>query len=313
MELKNYIAIARPSHWFKNIFMVPGTVVAVWLTHEFPSNFFLIALIGLASTCLIASANYSINEWLDAEFDKYHPLKKNRPSVNGKVVVKGVYVQYAILAVVGLSLAAFVSKYFLITSAILLVMGVLYNVKPFRTKDKMYLDVLSESINNPIRFSLGWFIISSQFLPPLSLLVAYWMGGAFLMAVKRYAEFRFINDPTTAALYRRSFRFYTENNLLVSILFYAMSFAFFFAVFMLKHRIELLLSLPFFSLLFCWYLSMGMRADSPAQRPENLYKEKLFWIFIAGLVISIGILLWVDFPTLHFFLENHFSEQAQSI
>ena len=34
----------------------------------------------------------------------------------------------------------------------------MYNVKPFRFKDIVYLDVIIESLNNPIRF-LGWFIV----------------------------------------------------------------------------------------------------------------------------------------------------------
>ncbi|MBI2989759.1 MAG: UbiA prenyltransferase family protein [Candidatus Magasanikbacteria bacterium] len=306
MSLKDYISIARPSHWFKNIFMLPGVVVAMWLTDTFSYRLLAVGLLALISVCIIASANYVINEWLDAEFDKYHPLKKNRPSVTGRIKAKLVFVEYAVLAVTGLSIAYFISYYFLAAALFLLVMGFLYNVKPFRTKDKMYMDVLSESINNPIRFALGWFVVTSAYLPPVSLLVAYWMGGAFLMAVKRYAELRFIGDRSTAVLYRRSFRFYTENNLLVSILFYAMSFAFFFGVFIIKHRIELLLSLPLFSILFGWYLSLGMNSDSPAQRPEKLYRERWFMLYILLLTMSVSLLLWVDFPRLHFFLENHF-------
>ncbi len=42
-------------------------------------------------------------------------------------------------------------------------MGVLYNVKPFRTKDIAYLDVLSESINNAIRLLLGWFFVTADY------------------------------------------------------------------------------------------------------------------------------------------------------
>lgn len=306
MSLKNYVAIARPSHWFKNIFMLPGTVVAMWLTKTANFNLIYVGLLGLVSACLIVSANYTINEWLDAEFDKYHPLKKNRPSVGGAVVAKFVYLQYACLAALGLSLAYFVSWYFLLSAALLLIMGLLYNVKPFRAKDKMYVDVLSESINNPIRFALGWFIVTSAFLPPSSLLVAYWMGGAFLMAVKRYSELRYISDKTTAGLYRQSFKYYTENNLLVSILFYAMSFAFFFGVFTIKNRIELLLSLPLFSILFCWYLYLGQKPNSPAQRPEHLYKERWFMVYNIFLAVCVGLLLFINFPQLHFFLENHF-------
>lgn len=312
MQIRDYIAITRPSHWFKNIFMLPGTIVAMWLMNIASFRLILTGILGFISACLIASANYVINEWLDAEFDKYHPLKKNRPSAAGRINGRLVYIEYALLAAAGTGIAYFISNYFLAVVLIFLMMGFLYNVKPFRTKDKMYLDVLSESINNPIRFALGWFIVTSAFLPPLSLLVAYWMGGAFLMAVKRFAELRFIGDPITASLYRRSFRFYTENNLLVSILFYAMSFAFFFGVFTIKNRIELLLSLPLFSVLFGWYLYLGMRTNSPAQHPEKLYREKWFMLFVFFLVVSVGLLLWIDFPGLHFFLENHFIEYSIS-
>ena len=35
------------------------------------------------------------------------------------------------------------------------------------------------------------------------------MAGAFLMAVKRYAEYRMIGDPDRAGLYRKSFSKYT--------------------------------------------------------------------------------------------------------
>ena len=72
---------------------------------------------------------------------------------------------------------------------LLLVMGLVYNVEPVRSKDKAYIDVLSESINNPLRLLLGWSAIIDSALPPISVLVSYWMGGAYLMAIKRYAEF----------------------------------------------------------------------------------------------------------------------------
>ena len=51
-------------------------------------------------------------------------------------------------------------------------MGILYNVEPIRTKDRAYVDVLSESINNPLRFLLGWSAIVSDVLPPSSVLLA---------------------------------------------------------------------------------------------------------------------------------------------
>jgi decaprenyl-phosphate phosphoribosyltransferase len=303
--LANMVAIARPDHWFKNIFMLPGAALAAVLTKDpFPHEIGWLVL-ALVSTCLVASANYTINEWLDAEFDRHHPIKKYRPSAAGRITAAVAYTQWAILAMVGISIAAAISTNFLLFSGILLGMGLLYNVKPLRTKDRQYLDVLSESINNALRFLLGWSAIISDVLPPSSILLAYWMGGAYLMAIKRYAEYRFINSAELAGLYRRSFKYYTEESLLASAFFYALCSAFFLGVFLIKYRIEFLLSIPFLALLFTWYLVIGMRAQSPAQSPEKLYREKPFVVYVAALSGLIVVLFFVHLPWLNVLVQNH--------
>ena len=102
-SLNDYISIARPDHWFKNIFMVPGMVMAyMYYRVDINLNFILQLLAAIVSTCFIASANYVINEWLDAEFDKHHPVKKNRPSVVKSLNPKVVYLEYVLFAVAGL-------------------------------------------------------------------------------------------------------------------------------------------------------------------------------------------------------------------
>ncbi len=77
-QVKNYIKIARPDHWIKNVFILPGLALALILTEALQDwGSFVIKLVtGFFATCFIASANYVINEWLDAEFDQYHPTKK---------------------------------------------------------------------------------------------------------------------------------------------------------------------------------------------------------------------------------------------
>ncbi len=200
------MALARPDHWFKNIFMLPGAALAMVLANQVGFGTELLYLaVGIVSTCLIASANYTINEYLDAEFDRHHPVKRHRPSAAGLITARFAYTQWAFLSVAGLAIAWFLSLQFFLCALALLVMGLAYNVKPFRTKDRPYLDVISESINNPLRFMLGWAAIVGDVLPPSSILLAYWMGGAYLMAIKRYAEYRFIGDPERAGLYRQSF------------------------------------------------------------------------------------------------------------
>jgi len=303
-SFRDYVRIARLDHWFKNIFMIPGVALAVLFKPLPAERFFWPLVIGFFSTCLIASANYVINEWLDREFDKHHPIKRQRPSVSSKLRANYVYTEYLLLLVLGLALANAVSRQFLIFSVVLLIMGVLYNVAPIRTKDKQYLDVLSESINNPLRLLLGWSIFMHDSLPPSSIVLSYWMGGAFLMGVKRYSEFRFIGNAHQAGLYRRSFRFYTEQSLLLSAFFYAILSSFFLAVFLIKYRVEFVLSFPWFALLFVWYLEIGMRAESVAKDPEKIFREPRFVLFVLSLCLLVAILFFVDIPSLEILSER---------
>jgi decaprenyl-phosphate phosphoribosyltransferase len=299
-----YIKIARIDHWFKNVFMIPGIVLAMLLVGIPFGKVLWPALIGLLSTCLVASANYVINEFLDAEFDRHHPVKWSRPSAAGNVKPRFVYLEYFLFAAAGLGLASLLTREFLLFSAALLAMGLVYNVRPFRSKDRVYLDVLSESINNPLRFLLGWSAVVSGYLPPSSILMAYWMGGAFLMAVKRYAEYRFIADPQKAGLYRRSFVYYTEQKLLLSSVFYALTSSFFLGIFLIKYRIELMLSFPLFAVLFVWYLAIGMRPHSPTKDPEKFYRERGFMAYVVFLAAAVWLLLVVDIPVLNIFVER---------
>ena len=296
--MKNYIYLARIDHWFKNIFMLPGIALALVLSGIPLSEAVIPSLIGILSTCFIASANYVINEWLDKDFDKHHPIKQHRPSAVGDIQGKYVYLEYVLLIALGLGLASLLTTEFIILSVVLLVMGVLYNVHPFRTKDQAYLDVLSESVNNPLRLLLGWSALVSGSFPPSSVLLAYWMGGAFLMAMKRYAEFRFIDDHEKAGLYRRSFNFYTEQSLLLSSFFYAISSGFFLGIFLIKYRVEFLLSFPLFALLFVWYAEIAMKPHSASQTPEKLYREPKFVAYVLFLSIVITGLFFIDIPWL---------------
>jgi decaprenyl-phosphate phosphoribosyltransferase len=258
-----------------------------------------------------------INEYLDAEFDKFHPLKKERTSVVRVVNPTIIYFEYALLAIAGLALGYLISIKFFVTLLFLLFMGVMYNVRPFRSKERVYLDVLSESVNNPIRFCLGWFMVSPAIglhmdnrwdleffnsVPPLSIILAYWMGGAFLMATKRFAEYRLIGNPEQAGLYRRSFKYYTENSLLISMFFNALTCAFFLGIFLIKNRIEMLISFPFFALLFAWYLKIGLLRDSPVQGSEKIWTRKWFMLYIVLFTTLICLLMFVDIPWLRWFL-----------
>jgi len=301
-----YLKLARFDHWIKQLFILPGMVFAFVLIKNVDSVFIYRIFWGFIATCFIASANYIINEWLDADFDQYHPTKKNRPVVSDGLKSRYIIMEYILFSVAGISVAWFVSRLVFFTILILFFMGIVYNVPPIRSKEIPYIDVLSESLNNALRLLIGWFIVTSRFLPPISIVLGYWMGGAFLMAAKRFAEYRMIGEKSRASLYRKSFKYYSEKSLLLSAFFYAMLSVFFCGIFMIKYRIELLLAIPFLCGLFCIYLNICYKPDSSAQKPEKLFKEKGLLLYTLFFIILLVVLVFFNLPFLQLFQETSF-------
>ena len=280
--------------------MIPGILVAMYIDPSIISTeLFWPALIGFLAAGFVASSNYVINEVLDAEFDRLHPVKKLRPIPSGEVNIRWAYLEWILLAILGLSLAYTINFAFFLSALTLWVMGCLYNIPPIRTKDKPYLDVLSESVNNPLRLALGWYLTGITLWPPLSLIIAYWMIGAFFMAVKRYAEFQRIGHHATAASYRASFKHYNAERLMISVIYYVAAFGLFFGIFLIRYRVEFILEIPLIAGFIAWYMHLTFLEDSPVQYPEKLYKEKGFVAYTALCVIALAALLFWDIPYLH--------------
>lgn len=297
--LRGHLEIARVDHWFKNVFVLPGIVAAIGSDPgHVASGLWIRVLLGLASICLVASSNYVINEVLDAPSDRFHPVKRARPVPSGLVNVPLAYVQWLVLMVVGVGIGLQISRSFAITVFALWVMGCVYNIPPVRSKDVPYIDVLSEAINNPLRMLAGWFIAATASLAPASLLLSYWMIGCYFMAMKRYAEFRDIDDPKRAGAYRKSFAYYTQERLLVSIMFYGSAAMLFLGAFIMRYRLELILSFPLVALVMAMYLSLAFKKDSAVQRPEGLYKEPGLMAAVIACAIAMGILMIVNIPIL---------------
>jgi len=299
-SLRGHFKIARADHWVKNVFVLPGIVVALSidrgrLTAALPWHI----VIGLLSVCLVASSNYVINEVLDARFDREHPGKRDRPVPSGQVSIPLAYLQWIVLMLAGVGLGLTISAPFTLVLVGLWLMSCVYNIPPMRSKDVPYLDVLSEAINNPLRMLAGWCITSTKALPPASLLISYWMIGCYFMAIKRLAEYRDLDDATRSKGYRKSFAFYDERRLLVSIMFYGSQAMLFFGAFIMRYRLELILSFPLVALVMATYLSLAFKKDSAVQRPEGLYREPRLMAAVVLCAVLMVILLFVDVPILY--------------
>ena len=142
VRLRAHLQIMRLDHSIKNIFVIPGIVVPLSVLRPPLLSPSLVRniLVGFLATTSIACSNYVLNEVLDAPFDRLHPRKHNRPAAQGLVSVPVAYAQWLLMMAAGIALALTISWPFAFTAAALWVMGCLYNIPPFRTKDKVYLD-----------------------------------------------------------------------------------------------------------------------------------------------------------------------------
>lgn len=286
MKISPYIALARIDSWSKNLIVFLGAFLAHILSGA--SLDATKAALTFFSVCLASSANYVLNESLDAKSDAYHPIKKKRASVKNKLNKAIIIGEYALLFLSALLLAYYTNPSVAAVLAIYLICAWLYNIPPIRFKDKAYLDVMLESINYPLRVLLGWFCVLPETIPPSSLMIVTWSIGAFTMSLKRLAEFQLFRNQKAAALYRRSYSTYTTNSLSISGLVYALFTVFGATILLLKYKIELVLMMPPLIALLAWYFSMGLKQRLFIIYPERLLKSKMF-LFLCLIIFAIGI------------------------
>ncbi len=294
-----YVRIARPDYWTNNVFIIPGVILGLFYApHLNVSSMWIGILGGIVASCLVASSNYVLNEILDASRDKFHPEKRNRPIVAGEVVLPLAYLEWLLLAAAAFGLGFVIQPRLGGMIVVFWIAALLYNTPPVRFKDLPYADVLSESVNNPIRMAIGWFSTGIDVLPPVSILLAYWAFGAFLMTMKRYAEYRMIRHSGMAGQYRSSFRHYSEERLMECVFFYGALFGMLSGFFMARYHIELILATPLVAYAMAYYMHLGFKLNSPVQHPERLYRERKL-VLLSGLAfLACAVLLYVEIPVL---------------
>ena len=304
-----YLAIARFDHCTKHVFIVPGIMLAYLLRGVHSNSLAISVGLGLITAICIASANYVINEWLDRDFDKFHPTKSQRFPVQKRLRKNIVFLEWAGFLSIGLACALAASKTMFLIAIIFALQGVVYNVPPIRTKDKPYVDVISEAINNPLRLMIGWAMVDPTTFPPSSVILFYWTGGAFLMAAKRLSELREIeasHGRVVLERYRVSFASYSEKSLTVSCLVYALCSSFFLAIFLVKYRIEYLLTVPIVIAIFGHYFALSMEPGSSAQKPEKLFRESGLIVLVALLAAMFVLMTFVNIPALEVFIGQRY-------
>ena len=182
----NLIRLLRPKHWIKNLFVFIPVFVS--------GNFFDISLLGLSIYgfilfCSASSVIYILNDLVDKERDKIHPIKKNRP-LAANLISK---MQAVIVQIVLLVFIFFTLKLISFQGTAPLVIYFLINIfYSFYLKHFPIIDVLCISTGFVLRVIMG-VVITNLVISPW--LIALTFTLCMLLALgKRRAEFNESHD-----------------------------------------------------------------------------------------------------------------------
>src|SRR5690606_18449488 len=141
----------RPHQLVKNVFVLAPVVFAKEI---FAPDLLVRAGGAFAVFSLITGAVYTMNDLVDADADREHPVKRFRPIASG-VVSKSIATAYlALLITLGLVGAAFGPLSFLVTVSAYFVFNIAYS---FRLKKVPYVDVGIIALGFVLRVLAGGF------------------------------------------------------------------------------------------------------------------------------------------------------------
>ncbi len=90
----NTLKLIRPKQWIKNLFVFLPVFFSGNLLH---GATFLQAAITLVAFCFVASSIYCLNDIIDVEADRQHPVKCHRPIASGEVSIRQGYIFMGIM------------------------------------------------------------------------------------------------------------------------------------------------------------------------------------------------------------------------
>lgn len=196
--MKTFTKLLRVKQWVKNAF--------VFLPAFFGGVFFevdtLSLVIGFLAFSLLASSIYIINDLKDAESDKRHPSKRNRPIASGKVKPYNALIIAAILLIASASISIlFLPSGTWLIFGLYLAINVLYS---FYLKQLAIIDLVLVASGFVFRIIVGSLIASVQL--SYWLLLMTFLFSLFIVIAKRRDDFT--TTDSTPYLLRKVNKYY---------------------------------------------------------------------------------------------------------
>ena len=203
------VKACRPKQWAKNVLVVVAPAAAMVYIDRTPDGiefkWWAVArtLVAFAAFSMVASATYLVNDSVDAEADRRHPTKRNRPIAAGVVSIPLAAAMAIVLALGGFGLALSRNWQFCVVVAIYAVQTTLYS---FWLKNEPVLDLVALSSGFILRLVGGAYALQVEVSPWFFIISCF--GSLFIAVGKRLAEKRELGENHGSI--RKTLAIYTE-------------------------------------------------------------------------------------------------------
>jgi len=215
------IEALRPNQWIKNLSLFAAAILTGQL---FNPEVFSASIWGFICFCLLSSSSYLINDLLDIDKDRLHPVKKNRPIARGAISKNNTVLISVFLAISGLFIALSINSAFFLAAIVFILIQYSYSLF---IKKKALLDILGIAFFFILRTFAGE--IATGYHLPIWIMLAVIFLALFIASGKRRSELYNTGKTTRKALegYNKSLlSFYTTIFAVCTLISYAM-FTFF--------------------------------------------------------------------------------------
>jgi len=175
---------------YKNILVF---LPLIFVGEVFNQNAFIRVFLAFIALCLVSFSSYIINDVIDKEKDKHHPEKKKRLIASGKLNSNLALLISLKLTLISFSISYHLNYYFFLSVLALFVSSSYYT---FILKKKVFLDILSISLNFVIRAVAGVFVIFPNQIVRISpwlILVPFFLA-MFLATAKRRSNILLLGE-----------------------------------------------------------------------------------------------------------------------
>ena len=107
MNIRHIIKVARPTHWIKNIFVFLPVFFGGALLN---TTEVVAAALTFMSFSLAASAIYCLNDIIDVDADRAHPVKCKRPIASGAITIPQAYGMMTVSLLISIVLMFFLPE-----------------------------------------------------------------------------------------------------------------------------------------------------------------------------------------------------------